>query len=123
MKAIRICMIVCVMIFLFGIAGSIWAFRTSDATAVEILQDGKVLYTFDLSNRLRQERIEISCGEGVNVVLVGPEGICVESADCADQTCVKMGYLKSEALPIVCLPHRLTIRFAGESTEIDGISG
>jgi hypothetical protein len=38
--------------------------------------------------------------------------ICVSSAECPDKTCVKMGKLRSESLPIVCLPNHLIIRFA-----------
>ena len=116
-------MIVCAVLFAVGLIGSVWVLRPTESAVVEILQDGEVLYTFDLSKRLYQERIEIVCEVGINVILVGPEGICVESADCPDQTCVEMGYLKSASLPIVCLPHKLTVRYAEDSLEIDGISG
>ena len=123
MKAVRICMIICAGIFLLGLAGTIRLLMPTDASTVEILQNGKTLYTFDLSQQTDQQRIEIRCEEGVNVICIGPDGVCVESADCADQTCVEMGYLKSSALPIVCLPHELTIRYADSvATEIDGVS-
>lgn len=122
MKAVRICIIICAAVFLLGLAGSIRLLLPTDASTVEILQSGKTLYTFEISQKTEQQRIEIRCEEGVNVVLIGPDGICVESADCPDQTCVEMGCLKSPALPIVCLPHELTIRYADSAMEIDGVS-
>lgn len=123
MKAVRICMIICAALFLLGLVGSIQLFMPSDTSTVEILQNGKTLYTFDLSQQTDQQRIEIRCEEGVNIIYIGPEGICMESADCADQTCVEMGYLKSSALPIVCLPHELTIRYVDSATtENNGVS-
>ena len=123
MKAVRICMVIFAGIFLLGLAGTIRLLAPAEASTVEILQNGKTLYTFDLSQQTDQQRIEIRCEEGVNVICIGPDGICVESADCADQTCVEMGYLKSSVLPIVCLPHELTIRYADSAAmEIDGVS-
>lgn len=116
-------MIVCAVIFLAGLAGSIYLLMPTDAAVVEIVQNGKTLYTFDLSKQTGRERIEISCEEGTNIVCIGPEGVYVEEADCADQTCVKMGCLKSSALPIVCLPHKLVIRYAENVSEIDGVTG
>ncbi|MDE6103825.1 MAG: NusG domain II-containing protein, partial [Oscillospiraceae bacterium] len=44
--------------------------------------------------------------------------ISVINAECPDQTCVKMGELKSSAAPIVCLPNKLVVKFA-EIDEID----
>lgn len=120
MKASRICIALCAAIFLLALAGSIHLLHPAQAATVEIVQDGKTLYTFDLSGHVEKERIEIRCAEGNNVIYIGPEGICVESADCADQTCVNMGYLQSSALPIVCLPHKLVIRYADGAAQSDG---
>lgn len=122
MKTVKICGIIGLAVFLFGAVGSLRAFQPAQTGVVEVLQEGKILYTFDLSQQRFRRRIVISSEAGENVILVGPEGVCVENADCADGTCVEMGYLKSAALPIVCLPHRLTIRYAnsGETPEVDG---
>lgn len=67
---------------------------------------GNVLYTFDLS---RSNTIQIQDGK-----------ICVQAAECPDQTCVHMGYLSDSGLPIVCLPNRLVIQFS--NAELDGIA-
>ena len=109
MKAARICIALCAAIFLAALAGSICLLHPAQAATVEIVQDGKTLYTFDLSGQVEEERIEIRCAEGNNVIYIGPEGICVESADCADQTCVNMGAISGGYVPIACVPHRLVI--------------
>ena len=56
-------------------------------------------------------RIESPYG-GYNIVEIG-EGntIRISEADCPDKTCIKTGTLKSEGVPIVCLPHKLVIKF------------
>lgn len=43
-------------------------------------------------------------------------------AECPDHTCINMGWLDSAA-PIVCLPNRLVIRFAGADDNLDVIVG
>lgn len=77
---------------------------------IEIVQDNKILYTFAYPTAGTQTfRIE-SPGGGWNEITIRDGSICISDADCPDQTCVKMGLLKSESLPIVCLPHKLVIR-------------
>ena len=89
--------------------------RPSDSTWVEITQNGKTLYTFDLATfddeQTQHIRIESPYG-GYNIVEIG-EGntIRISEADCPDKTCIKTGTLKSEGVPIVCLPHKLVIKF------------
>ena len=74
------------------------------------MQDNKILYTLAYpTTETRTFRIE-SPGGGWNEITIRDGSICISDADCPDQTCVKMGLLKSESLPIVCLPHKLVIR-------------
>ena len=86
----------------------------SDSTWVAITQDGKTLYTFDLATfddeQTQHIRIESPYG-GYNIVEIG-EGntIRISEADCPDKTCVKTGEL-SDGVPIVCLPHKLVIKY------------
>ena len=47
---------------------------------------------------------------GWNEITIKDGSICISDADCPDKTCVKTGILRSESLPIVCLPHKLVIR-------------
>jgi hypothetical protein len=107
---------VVILIFLVSVCLSVLILRHSDKQTIEIVQDGTVLYTFDL-NDTEARNIRISTPDGgYNLVQIQNGKICISEADCPDQTCVNMGVLKSDYLPIVCLPHKLIVRFAeGES--------
>ena len=105
-----------ILVFLVSVCLSVFVLRHSDKQAVEIVQDGKLLYTFDL-NGAEDRDIRISAPDGgYNLVQIQNGTICISEADCPDRTCVKMGVLKSDYLPIVCLPHKLIVRFAEEES-------
>jgi hypothetical protein len=90
------------------------------ARTAEIVSDGKVVMTVDLTRVTKEEKFDIPFpGGGHNVVTVRPGEICVSEADCPDKTCVRMGWLSEGNAPIVCLPHRLVIRLVGNSSEAD----
>lgn len=109
-------LIAIILIFLVSVCLSVFVLRHSDKQSVEIVQDGAVLYTFDLNNTEDRD-IRISAPDGgYNLVQIQNGTICISEADCHDQTCVNMGVLKSDYLPVVCLPHKLIVRFA-EDTE------
>lgn len=50
-----------------------------------------------------------------NTIQISPEGIGVIEADCRDQICVNQGIRSHGPEPIVCLPHKLSIRFVSSS--------
>ena len=100
------------LIFFVSVCLSVYILRDSDRQTVEIVQDGAVLYTFDL-NRAEDQEIRVTSADGgYNLIVIKDGTICISEADCPDQTCVKMGVLKSDYLPIVCLPYKLIVRFA-----------
>ncbi len=78
----------------------------------EIVQDGRVLRTVDLSSVRSEERMTVSWEGHTNTILIAPGEIRMLSADCPDQICVRSGKLIEGGLPIVCLPHRLVIQWA-----------
>lgn len=80
-------------------------------TWVEIVQDENVLYTINLAEA-KDQIITVEYEGRKNIIEIKGGTICVKEADCPDHTCVKMGVLSSKALPIVCLPNRLAVRFA-----------
>ena len=86
---------------------------------VQIIQDRKVLYTIALDNS--DDRTIVTEYQGSkNVIRIQDHQIYMEDAECPDQTCVKMGFLKSSASPIVCLPNKLIIRFVdNENTDAE----
>lgn len=110
-----------VLLLLAAAAVGTWfVLRPSESRIVEIVQDGEVLYTIDLATAEDQTIVVEYSGESgenadTNTIEISGGEIRVREADCPDQTCVQMGKLYSESLPIVCLPHKLIIRFKGES--------
>lgn len=76
---------------------------------VLISQDGKVLYTIDLSKVQEPYSITIPWEDGYNMITITPETVYVSQADCDNQVCVHHGALESGGTPITCLPHRLII--------------
>ncbi len=96
-----------------SLIGTIMVLRKPDSCVVEIVQDDKVLYRLNPAEE-EDHTFVISCGEGSNTICLEGGTIRISEADCPDQTCVNMGILRADKLPIVCLPHRLIVRFAEE---------
>lgn len=110
-KGVKICLALVIVLFIAASVASYFILRPTDSTMVEIVQDNKVLYTLDLSREEnRTFRIDYIDG-GWNEIKIENGQISVSDADCPDKTCVKTGVLRSETIPIVCLPHKLIIRF------------
>ena len=100
------------------IAGAVLMQPGEKAHRVEILSEGKVLYTLDL--RVDQE-ITVTTDRGSNTVTVRDGKVAVTDASCPDHYCMHRGWCDGGA-EIVCLPNRLVIRFLGEQ-KIDGVAG
>ena len=77
---------------------------------VEIKQDGKLLYTLDLSKEKNRE-IVVEYEGRRNVIAIEDGDIYMKQADCPDHTCIHTGKLSGGA-PIICLPNRLVIEYA-----------
>lgn len=108
------------MIFLLGAVGSLWLLRMPHGTQVNIVQDGNVLYTFDLASA-EDQAFEIEYEGRINTVQIENGRIRMLKAECPDQTCVHMEWLDSGAMPIVCLPNHLSIEYAGSADDIDAV--
>lgn len=112
---------VIILILLAGMIGSLWVLRAPSGTFVRVTSDGGVIYSADL--RLAQDTtFDVIYDGHVNTVEVRDHRIRVLSADCPDQTCVHMGWLRSASMPIVCLPHKLVIEFADSGGGIDAVT-
>lgn len=103
-----------------GILGSIFVLRKPETSRVEITQDGKVLYEFDLAEE-EDQILEVEYEGGRNRIEIRDHKIRVLEADCPDQVCVNMGWLK--AAPIVCLPNHLAIQFTEQTGGLDAVAG
>lgn len=116
-KARNIIIIICILIFLISLIASLVMIYKPHSQTVQIIQDGKILYIIDLE-KSEDTTIEIEYQNSKNIIQIQNHQISILDAECPDKTCVKMGELKSNATPIICLPNKLVIQFT-ELTEID----
>lgn len=111
-RKIKIIISVIAIIFIISVIFSVIILKPSEKNIVEVVQDGEVIYTFDLNTEPDRSIIIESSDGSSNTVTIENGEIFISSAECPDKTCVNMGKLKSEGMPIVCLPNRLVIRFS-----------
>ena len=104
--------LVCVLILLP-------ASRRSGKTA-EIIVDGDVVRTIDLSEPCEFD-IELEGGD-FNRIRVKDSKIAVIDANCPDKLCVRQGYISGGGIPIVCLPHHLSVEITDDSN-VDAVTG
>lgn len=109
------------LIFTIGVVWSLFALFSPKQSAVVIKRDNEVLYTLDLSQE-PDRRFVIPYGDSSNTIEIQNGSIRVCEAECPDKTCVHTGWLRSSAMPIVCLPNHLVIEFAGNDGGIDAIA-
>ena len=106
-------------ILLISVALSVlFALPGQTATYAEIWSDNVLICTVDLYSN---QTFTVETDGGYNVITVENGKIAVTAADCPDRYCMHRGFCNSSS-PIVCLPHRLIIKFVGEQT-IDGVTG
>lgn len=111
--------LICAVILLIGIAGSVWILKAPHGTQVNIVQDGKILYSFDLSTAENQS-LTVEYEGRINTIEIKDGRIRMQEAECPDKTCVHMGWLESGTLPIVCLPNHLSIEFTN-GRDVDAV--
>jgi len=121
MKTIKLWIGICVLILAFGVIGIIIVMRGSHSEWIEIVQDGNMLYNFNLEEAENQI-INIEYKGKINVVEIKDHKIHMFEANCSDQICKDMGFLESNNLPIVCLPNRLVIQFVKNNDDVDAIT-
>ncbi len=110
-----------VAIFLIGLIGSIAVFTSGTKSNIRILSGGEEVYAADLSTA-QDTTFDVESEGHINTVEIKDHQIRVAQADCPDQTCVHMGWLKSSGTPIVCLPHQLVIEFTDDTSDIDAVT-
>ncbi len=101
------------------ISGALSAYMLlhSHGKTVEIISDGKTIYTLDLSRESDHE-IVVEYKGRKNVIKIEDGDIYMSEAECPDHTCIKTGRLSKSGVPIVCLPNKLMIRYK-EGGELD----
>lgn len=108
-------------VLLIGVIGSVIVMTAKPKNTVRIVSDGEVLYTIDLSTA-EDTTLTIERGGHQNIVEISDRQIRVRDADCPDKTCVRMGWLSSSSMPIVCLPHKLVIEFTDDTGDVDALT-
>ena len=114
-------LIIIAVIFAAGAAGTVFALNSPARGTVRVISAGKVIETIDLTSS-GDRSFDIEYGGHTNTVEIRDHRVRVSSADCPDQTCVRMGWLSSSSMPIVCLPHQLVIEYADSSDGIDAVT-
>ena len=110
-KGVKISLAALAVILIGALVCALIMNRPAKSTWVSIIQDGKEIYRIDLANEPDREiRIDYPDG-GYNIVTISGGSISITDADCPDHTCIKTGALRAESVPIVCLPHKLIVRF------------
>ena len=113
----KIIIAVCVLVFAVSGALSIYLYNRPKGRVVEIISDGKVLYELDLQKEEDRE-ITVEYEGRKNIIKIENNDIYVSYAECPDHTCMNMGRLSQNGVPIVCLPNKLIIRYK-EGSELD----
>lgn len=81
---------------------------------------GETVRTLDLSEDCELD-ITLEDGE-FNHISVRDGRVAVTDANCPDRVCVRRGYI-SGGVPIICLPHRLTVEVQSGAADVDAVTG
>ena len=112
---------VCAVIFAASAVWCILVLTGSHGDTVTVTQDGRLLYTIDLSKEPDRE-FTVEYEGRRNIIEISGGRIRVKEADCPDRVCVNTGWLTAN-IPVVCLPNKLVIEYAGPDTELDAAAG
>ena len=113
--------VLCGILLLAGIVGSILVLQRPDTSQVEIVQDGTVLYSLDLDSE-EDQVIEVEYNGQVNRIEIRDHQIHVLEADCPDQVCVRHSAISRNGESIICLPHEVVVSIEdGESSGADAV--
>ena len=114
MKNTKLWITAVVVIFIAAVVWCIIILTKPQGNIVTVTQDGKTLYTLDLSKE-KDRRITVEYDGRENVIEIKDGRIRMLEANCPDHTCINTGWL--ENVPIVCLPNKLAIEFSDKETD------
>lgn len=115
MKQTKFWVILFSVLFILGCGGFLLLRSSGHAGHIaEIRLDGELYRSIDLDAVTVPYEIEICTEYGANTVYVEHGQISITHADCPDQICVEQGAIVDSLIPIVCVPHHLTIEIGEE---------
>lgn len=85
----------------------------------DIIQDGKVIQTVDLTTVDHTYTISLDCSPAA-VITVEPGCIYYSKADCHDKICVRTGKLTKAGDTAACIPSKTLIRLRSGSRDDNG---
>lgn len=88
-----------------------------NGTVAVIRVDGEIYEKINLDTVAVAYDMEIKTEFGYNKLHIEHDGISVTKADCRDHICMDQGKVSQAGVPIVCLPHRLTIEIEGDDID------
>lgn len=89
----------------------------SDPGQALVYVDQVLVHSVDLSQLDGPTTTLIETGHGKNLIEFTSDSVRVVEADCPDQICVHQGPIKTSAIPIVCLPHKVVVRLTPSTQE------
>lgn len=104
--------LVAVAMVLAVLIASIVMLTMKKGGTVEVYVDGKLKYSYSLSEN---RTFEVTSDEGKNVVEIKNGQVKVIDADCKNHACVKSKAISKKGEQIVCLPHKLIVVIKGGS--------
>ena len=117
-----IAVIICILILCAAVILIRGVLNSNNKTAV-IYRNGEIIREIELDKITEPIEFDISSDGHTNRVRAERGRIRVISADCPDKVCVNQGWIKNGAVPIVCLPHKITIEIKGGAEQIDAVAG
>ncbi|MBQ1829644.1 MAG: NusG domain II-containing protein [Ruminococcus sp.] len=99
---IKVLIAAAALIFVIGIACSIFVLCSPSKSIVNIVRDGEVLYSFDLSKEENRSFV-IEYGDSSNTVEIKDGKIRVSEAECPDKpACARAGSVPPQCLSCAC---------------------
>ena len=114
-------LIVCVLAG--AVAGIVWEqfIPVSASQVAEIRVGGKFIQSVALKEGYYRE-VRLDTGEKYNIVEFRDSQVRMKAANCSDQDCVRVGWIRQPPRQIVCLPNQVIISLAAaDSSDIDDI--
>ena len=93
-RRVRILLIAVAVIFLVGVAGSFFVWNSPHGQVVQVVQDGRVLYTFDLSSQ-DDRTIQVEYDGRSNSIQTQDGRIRMLKADCPNHTCIQLSVMRA----------------------------
>lgn len=112
-------LIIVSLIVLLSIGPLIAFYIPKGSTIATVSQDGKVLFTVDLSDPLNDGK-EFAVQDDM-IIRVENGNVFVKQASCPDKICVASGKLSDTGV-ICCLPHKILISVQNDTSDLDVIT-